>query len=153
MIYVAPALPRTRVGGAQRACSTGTRRAPVYSHALLRPCPFRFRLGFGSAGGGGVPVTSNSLAISPSVAMAALTDRCCSGVSGAAIAWSTIRSNSPMPMPSGSMAMVRYSVSKCRNRRWSGSTSTSLIERFGFLVWSSLPRPVVWPTRIQLAAR
>ena len=44
---------------------------------------------------------------------------------------------------------LRYS----RKRRVKGKPRTSLIGRFGLLVWSSLPRPVVSPSSCQLAAR
>ena len=44
---------------------------------------------------------------------------------------------------------LRYS----RKRRVKGKPRTSLIGRFGLLVWSFLPRPVVNPSGCQLAAR
>ena len=44
-------------------------------------------------------------------------------------------------------------LSNSRKRGVKGKPRTSLMERFGLLVWSFLPRPVVSPSSFQLAAR
>src|SRR2546423_6317526 len=47
----------------------------------------------------------------------------------------------------------RTSASRWRKTWTRGNTHTCLIGRLGLLLGAAFPRPVVWPTRIQLAAR